>query len=96
MSLKLTPDSYDVKLNLANIGKYTELLSDFPKTLIKEIENSGWGCNNCSSKCEGGFAFELDGTPYKKCRCGSFVFISPGKSDSELLLGLLKKELELS
>ena len=96
MSLKLTLDSHDVKLNLANIGKYTELLDGFPAKMIKEVTDGGWGCGNCNSKCESAFAFDFNGVAYRKCRCGSFVFTEPNKNDTELLLGLLKKELEFA
>ena len=94
MSLKLDLVSHDVKLNLANIGKYTDVLADFPAKLIAEIKENGWGCGNCNSKCEGGFAFELDGVAYKKCRCGSFSFALPTRDDARLLVDLLKKEVE--
>ena len=97
LSFKLDLENHDVKLNLANLGKYVYLIDGFPAKLKKEITNNGWECAgaDCNPKCAGGFAFELDGKAYKKCRCGSFVFHSPDKGESELLLGLLKKELEL-
>jgi len=96
MSLKLTPESHDVKLNLSNIGKYTELLEGFPAKMIDEITDGGWDCGNCNSKCESAFVFDLDGKSYRKCRCGSFVFMEPDKNDSKLLLRLLKKEVEFA
>ena len=96
LSFKLTLDNHNIKLNLANIGQYTELLDGYPTKITEEMKSSGWGCGNCNSKCVGAFVFDLDGINYKKCRCGSFVFDNPSKDDSELLLGLLKKELEIS
>ena len=96
MSLKLTLDSHDVKLNLANLGKYTALLDGFPDKMTNEIKNGGWGCGDCNPKCESAFAFDLDGASYRKCRCGSFVFAEPDKKDTGLLLRLLEKELAIS
>jgi hypothetical protein len=94
MSFKLDLESHDLKLNLANIGKYTDYLINLPEKMVKVIKNDGWGCSNCSPNCGKPFEFYLDGIFYKKCICGSFVFINPDNKDSELLLGLLKKELE--
>jgi hypothetical protein len=97
MSFKLTQESYDVKLNLANIGKYTGLLDGFPSKMMNEIKNGGWNCGNCKAKKgECAFVFDLGGKSYRKCCCGSFVFNNPDKNDSGLLLGLLKKELEFA
>jgi len=96
MSFKLTLGNHEVKLNLANIGKYTELLDALPARMVDEIKDGGWGCGGCNPKCAGAFAFELGGKPYRKCRGGSFVFVEPSKKDSELLLKLLKKELEIA
>ena len=96
MSLKLDFESHDVKLNLANIDKYTEVLSDFPEKMINEIKYGGWDCSKCNPQCERAFMFILDGVSYRKCHCGSFVFTEPSIADSKLLLELLKKEHEFS
>ena len=96
MSIKLTPEGHDIKLNLANIGKHTDILADFPPQMLDEIVNGGWECGNCSPKCGRAFAFDFAGVSYRKCCCGSFLFAEPSKNDSALLLGLLKRELEFS
>jgi len=96
MSIKLTLDNHDVKLNLANLGKYTEMLDDFPAKIINEITGGGWGCggSGCNPSCAGAFKFDLYGKSYAKCRGGSFVFHAPDKSETELLIRLLKKEID--
>ena len=94
MSLKLTLDSHDVKLNLANIGKYTELLEDLPAKMMGEIKDGGWSCGNCGPKCAGGFAFELDGKSYNKCRGGSFLFDRVASDTVTLYKEMLEMELE--
>jgi len=97
LSFKLTLDNHDVKLNLANLGKYTEALDGFPEKLIGTIKDGGWGCGGCRAKSDDcAFSFDLDGQSYRKCRCGSFVFDKPDQNDTELLLKLLKKELEFA
>ena len=95
MSLKLTVESHDIKLNLMNIGQYTDLLEDLPPHMINEMTNGGWECGACNPKCKNAYVFDLDGISYKKCRCGSFLFKEPNKEDSKLLLGLLKKEIAI-
>ena len=98
LSFKLDQESHKIKLNLANIGSYVEHVKELPAKMIDEIKNSGWGCNkeNCNPKCAGGFKFDLNGVSYNKCRGGAFTFNNPDKNESELLLGLLKKEIEFS
>ena len=98
MSLKLTLDNHDVKLNLANLGKYTEILADFPTEIINEIIDNGWGCegDGCNPKCAGAFTFDLNGKSYKKCRGGSFVFYAPDKNKAALLIRLLEREIEMA
>ena len=96
MSLKLTLNSHDIKLNLANIGKYTDFLDGFPATMVSAITDNGWECSNCNIKCKGAFAFALNGVSYRKCRCSCFGFTEPDKNDSALLLELLKKEIEIA
>ena len=90
MSLKINLESHDVKLNLLNLCKYTEVLDGFPNKMINEIKHGGWETDG-----EYAFVFDLDGKTYRKNPEGSFVFTKPSKNDSELLLGLLKKELEV-
>ena len=94
MSLKLDVEGHDVKLNLANVGKYTELLNGLSEKAMSEVKDGGWDCGDCNPKCESAFSFDLGGKAYRKCRCGSFIFTEPNEADSELLLGLLKRELE--
>jgi len=89
MSLKINLESHDVKLNLFNIGKYTELLDGFPEKTVDEIKYGGG-----ETEGEYAFVFELDGKTFRKNPEGSFVFTKPDKADSKLLLELLKKELE--
>ena len=97
MSLRFSLESYTVKLNLANLGRYTELINRFPEKLIKEIKDGGWAsrCESiCNPNCGKPYEFELDGVSHSKCIGGSFVFDNPDAHDSELLFGLLKRELE--
>ena len=97
MSLKITLDNHDVKLNLSNLSKYTEILDNFPAKIINEITDNGWGCNGsgCNPNCAGAFSFYLNGKSYNKCRGGSFVFRAPNKNEADLLLKLLKREIEI-
>jgi len=97
MSLKLTLDTHDVKLNLANLSKYTDILNNFPAKIINEITDNGWGCSgsSCSPNCAGAFLFDLNGKSYKKCRGGSFVFHAPNINEAELLIRLLEREIEI-
>lgn len=88
-------DHFDVKLNLANLGDYVEETSSFPKTMIDEMINGGWECGVCNPNCAKPFEFTLGGVHYKKCHCGSFIFSNPDKASSKMLLGLLKRELEI-
>ena len=94
-SLKLDIQSHDVKLNLANIGKYTEQVSLLPKTMIAQITSNGWDCGKCNPKCDGAFEFILADSSYSKCRCGSFVFAKPTADDTSYFLELLKSELDI-
>ncbi|MCL2404630.1 MAG: hypothetical protein FWC92_03675, partial [Defluviitaleaceae bacterium] len=89
MSLKINLESHDVKLNLFNLGKYIEHLDGLSDKMRNEIKYSGWETNN-----EYAFVFELDGKSYRKDPESAFVFTMPSISESELLIGLLKKELE--
>ena len=89
MSLKLNLESHDVKLNLFNIGKYTELLNNFPAKIINEIK-----CGGSETESKYAFVFDLDGKTYRKSPETSFVFAKPDTHDSTLLLKLLKKEIE--
>lgn len=88
MSLRVNLESHDVKLNLFNLGKYTKFLIDFPTKMLHEIKHGGWETDN-----DDAFVFELGGKTYKKDPDGSFVFTKPNKSESMLLIELLKKEL---
>lgn len=94
MSIKYNQESHSVKLNLANIGKYSELVNSLPEKLKDQIKNRGSDYGNCK-KC-GGIAFALDGKSYLKCCETSFIFDRPDINDSELLLGLLKQELAMT
>jgi len=46
MSFKLNLDSHEVKLNLANIGKYIGYVEKLPAKMIEEIKTNGWNCGN--------------------------------------------------
>jgi len=89
MSLKVNLKSHDVKLNLFNLNKYTGILNGSPAKMLNEIRHGGWETDN-----EYAFVFDFDGTTYRKDPDGSFVFTKPDKNDFELLIKLLKKELE--
>jgi len=91
MSLKINLESHDVKLNLFNIGKYTDSLHELPTKLLNEIKYSGWETDN-----EYAFVFDLDGKTYRKNPESAFVFTTPDKNEAMFLLKLLKKELEFS
>ncbi|MCL2671369.1 MAG: hypothetical protein FWF10_04965 [Clostridiales bacterium] len=74
MSLQVCQDSLSVKLNLQHINRYMPLVMALPESVREQIRASGWACARCNTRCSGGFAFEMDGVAYDKCRCGSFVF----------------------
>ena len=97
MSLRFSMESYSVKLNLANLGKYAELINGLTQKRINEIKDGGWASrceSSCNPNCGKPYEFEWDGVSYSKCIGGSFYFDNPDAHDSELLLGLLKKEIE--
>ncbi|MCL2422021.1 MAG: hypothetical protein FWD03_09200, partial [Defluviitaleaceae bacterium] len=93
MSLHVDQEYFSVKLNLYHISKYMDLVAELPEKMREAIRSCGWGCGDCNSRCAGGFVFEMDGTAYNKCRCGSFVFGSLTAEDIESCQKLLTAEL---
>lgn len=90
MSLMIVQDNLSVKLNLYHIGKYIDKVPPF---ITETLKNSGWECGHCNGKCAGGFAFELDGRSYNKCRCGSFLFNNTSSDAVPYCKALLENEL---
>lgn len=74
MSLQVEQEKLTAKLNLQNIAKYMEKVMTFPQSILHTMKTSGWECGACREGCSGGFAFEMEGKAYNKCRCGSFLF----------------------
>jgi len=62
----------ELKLNLRNIGKYTDCLNNCIKTVITSILTTE-ECHNCKTAC-GGVFFEYDCKRYKKCPWHIFRF----------------------
>lgn len=93
MSLKTEQDRLDAKLNLQNIGKYIDTVKEFPEAVFDIIRDSGWECGHCHDSCAGGFAFELEGKAYNKCRCGAFYFADIAPDAVPYCQTLLEKEM---
>lgn len=93
MTLQTEQDRLFVKLNLQHIGRYINQVNTYPAFITEPVRNGGWECGRCHSSCAGGFAFELDGQAYNKCRCGSFVFESVTPDTIPFFLELLTMEL---
>lgn len=65
-----------MRIYAAGIGEYSEILSDFPDKMKKDIIKAG-DCKklnglNCSPTCSGGYSFPMDGVDYKKCKNMAF------------------------
>ena len=65
-----------MRIYAAGIGEYSEILSDFPDNMKKDIIKAG-DCKklyglNCSPTCTGGYSFLMDGVSYKKCKNMAF------------------------
>jgi len=95
MTLKAEQDDLNIKLNLEHIGEYMDAVNALPDNLRDRIINNSWNCNqaNCNPKCAGGFAFVIDGTTHKKCRCGAFGFRNVSAGDAAHLKTLLEIEM---
>lgn len=93
MSLQINQEVLSVKLNLQHISKYMPLVAEQPEKIGESIRSNGWDCGHCNSSCSGGFAFEMDGKAYNKCRCGSFVFEDITMEDVISCRKLLSQEL---
>ena len=93
MSLQVNQDSFGIKLNLQNIGKYINLVAEMPEQIINAVCNNGWDCGNCNPRCSGGFAFEFAGTAHNKCHCGAFVFHNLTDETAENCRRLLLEEI---
>lgn len=93
LTLHINQEVLSAKLNLQNIGEYIPLVKDQPENIQEAVKTSGWDCGRCHDRCAGPFAFEMDGTSYNKCHCGSFYFENISKDDVPSFQELLEKEL---
>ena len=65
-----------MRIYAAGIGEYSEILSDFPDNMKKDIIKAG-DCKklyglNCSPTCTSRYSFLMDGVSYKKCKNMAF------------------------
>lgn len=86
-----------IRVYAGNIGKYAEILSDFPDNMKKDIIKSG-DCKklnglNCSPTCAGGYSFPMDGIVYKKCKNMAF-FHSLEEKKFATIRKLVKSEID--
>lgn len=95
LTINVVQDNLSVKLNLANINKYTDILDQYPEDLKEAIRTGGWECGRCHDSCAGGFAFAFEGKAYNKCRCGSFVFNRIDEATKKLYIQLLDQEISV-
>jgi hypothetical protein len=93
MSLNTEQDGLSAKLNLQHIGKYINTVMTYPEHIRQVIQSSGWECGHCHDSCAGGFAFEMEGRAYNKCRCGAFLFNEITAEQLPFCQELLIKEL---
>ncbi len=93
MSLQVCQDQFSIKMNLQHIGDYVPLVKQQPERIQAFIRDGGWECGRCHEGCLGGFAFEMDGRQYNKCRGGSFVIEDIGAEDVPSCQALLEREL---
>ena len=94
MTIHVNQDKVSAKLNLQHIGGYIDRLRGYSGGVLETIRSSGWDCGHCSEGCSGGFAFELDGQSYNKCRCGSFLFDRVAADTVTVYEEMLQMELE--
>lgn len=83
-----------VRLYAARIGWYEHFLDTLPDKMKTEILKAT-DCKklnglDCSPSCPGGYAFNLDGSIYKKCRSMAFLHTLSPES-----CGYVKKFIEL-
>jgi len=95
MGLHTSQDKLAVKLNLQNIGQYISLIMGMPDSIQDVVINGGFECGGCNPRCSGGFAFEINGKQYNKCRCGSFMFGGLTSESVAHFKHLIEKELSL-
>ena len=86
-----------IRVYAGNIGEYSEILSDFPDNMKKDIIKAG-DCKklnglNCSPTCTGGYSFPLDGTIYKKCKNMAF-FHSLEERNFAAVIKLVESEID--
>jgi hypothetical protein len=94
LTLIVNQDEFSVKLNLEHLHQYIDNVQRYPREIGEAIKSGGWDCRRCHGNCAGGFAFEYEGKPYNKCRCGSFVFDHLKDDMVQYYLELLDKEIE--
>lgn len=80
-----------IRIYAKNIAKYQDFLNTLPKRMKEEIKKSS-DCKSCSSKCEEGYNFILDGEQYKKCKYTAF-FLPLSEENNPYIMELIKNEI---
>jgi len=93
MTLHINQEVLSAKLNLQNIGTYIPIVKNQSERIQQAVLTSGWDCGRCNSGCSGPYSFEMDGTSYNKCRCGSFFFENISSEDVPGFQELITEEL---
>lgn len=93
LSLNVEQENLSVKLNLANINRYIDIIKHYPEEIREAVRTSGWDCGRCNGNCAGPFSFVYEGKEYNKCRCGSFRFDHIKTDTVHYLVELLENEI---
>lgn len=86
-----------MRIYAAGIGEYSEILSDLPDNMKKDIIKAG-DCKklnglNYSPTCTGGYSFPMDGVAYKKCKNMAF-FHSLEEQNFAAIRKLVESEID--
>ncbi|NDO19397.1 hypothetical protein FMM68_06965 [Lachnospiraceae bacterium MD329] len=81
-----------IRIYAKNIAKYQDFLNTLPKKMKEDIKKSS-DCKSCSSKCEEGYNFILDGGQYKKCKY-AVCFLPLSEENNPYIMELIKNEIK--